>query len=154
MKSRLWPRRGSGYSDSAPVTIYAQRLNSVQVTLNSDGTFTVNTNRNPRDSYSYQVALTGSVEGSYTYRSNPTGSFITGSTYKWAEGPFQTIKAVTTTSAASSGVAVNGVFYLNAYEKFTVDATDFYVGQLPAVELGANIDKDADGNLSISYNHP
>ena len=147
-------KEGSGYSDSAPVTIYAQRLNSVQVTLNSDGTFTVNTNRNPRDSYSYQVALTGSVEGSYTYRSNPTGSFITGSTYKWAEGPFQTIKAVTTTSAASSGVAVNGVFYLNAYEKFTVDATDFYVGQLPAVELGANIDKDADGNLSISYTIP
>ena len=147
-------KEGSGYSDSAVVTIYAQRLNSVQVTLNSDGTFTVNTNKNPRDSYSYQVALTGSVEGSYTYRSNPTGFFITGSTYKWAEGPFQTIKAVTTTSAASSGVAVNGVFYLNAYEKFTVDATDFYVGQLPAVELGANIDKDADGNLSISYTIP
>lgn len=147
-------KEGSGYSDSAVVTIYAQRLNSVQVTLNSDGTFTVNTNRNPRDSYSYQVALTGSVEGSYTYRSNPTGSFITGSTYKWAEGPFQTIKAVTTTSAASSGVAVNGVFYLNAYEKFTAPATDFYVGQLPAVTLGANIDKDADGNLSISYTIP
>ena len=147
-------KEGSGYSDSAVVTIYAQRLNSVQVTLNSDGTFTVNTNRNPRDSYSYQVALTGSVEGSYTYRSNPTGSFITGSTYKWAEGPFQTIKAVTTTSAASSGVAVKGVFYLNAYEKFTVDATDFYVGQLPAVTLtpaSGALNLDADGNLTLAY---
>lgn len=147
-------KEGSGYSDSAVVTIYAQRLNSVQVTVNSDGTFTVNTNRNPRDSYSYQVALTGSVEGSYTYRSNPTGSFITGSTYKWAEGPFQTIKAVTTTSAASSGVAVKGVFYLNAYEKFTVDATDFYVGQLPAVTLtpaSGALNLDADGNLTLAY---
>lgn len=147
-------KEGSGYSDSAVVTIYAQRLNSVQVTLTSDGTFTVNTNKNPRDSYSYTVTLTGSEEGSYTYRSNPTGSFISVSTYKWAEGPFQTIKAVTTTSAASSGVAVNGVFYLNAYEKFTAPATDFYVGQLPAVTLtpaeGA-LNLDADGNLTLAY---
>lgn len=144
--------------DSDPVDIQVRRLSQVKVTLNENGTFSVSGFNKTISTFSVALAgkkLDGSTGYSRSYSAPANNSdFVSSNSAKWLEQDLQTIVATTTTTALRDNNQVNGVFYLNAAAKYVADATTFVVGKLPAVTLGNAIDKDAAGNLSISYTIP
>lgn len=132
--------------NSDPVNIKVQRLRQVQVTLNEYGTFSVSGFNKNISTFSVALAgtkLDGSKGYSKSYSAPANGSdFVTSNNAQWLKQDLQTIVATTTTRALTDN-KVNDVFYLNAADKYVAPATEFYVGKLPAVTLGA-LTKQAD----------